>query len=90
MEKLLEAVKELLRLLDENPCTQYSGEGEFKHEHVLFDNIDRDRIAKVRALVEAAEQSVQADFCPRCGGSRVIQENFKWVDCPSCVNGKSR
>jgi len=50
---------------------------------ILFANV-------VSALKEAAQQSVQADFCPRCGGSRVIQENFKWVDCPSCVNGKSR
>ena len=58
MEELLKAVKELLRLLDGNPCTQYAGEGEFKHEHILFDNIDRDRIENVRVLVEAAEQSV--------------------------------
>jgi hypothetical protein len=58
VEKLLKAVKELLRLLDSNPCAQYSGEGEFRHEHILFDNIDRDRIENVCALVEAAEQSI--------------------------------
>lgn len=38
----------------------------------------------------AAEHSVQSDFCPRCGGSKVIQANFTWVDCPNCVTGKSR
>ncbi len=66
MEELLKAVKELLRLLDGNPCTQYSGEGEFKHEHILFDNIDRDHIENVRALVEAAEQSMhQTGLTPR-------------------------
>lgn len=78
MEKLLEAVKELLRLLDGNLCTQYSGEGEFKHEHVLFDNIDRDRIAKVRALVEAAEQSVQADGAEAAANGLIYK--VEWVD----------
>ena len=78
VEKLLEAVKELLRLLDGNPCTQYSGEGEFKHEHVLFDNIDRDRIVKVRALVEAAEQSVQADGAEAAANGLVYK--VEWVD----------
>ena len=53
--------------------------------------VKMDFTQRVTWLIEHAnQQSVQADFCPRCGGSRVIQENFKWVDCPSCVNGKSR
>ena len=52
--------------------------GEIKLEHVLFDNIDRDRIVKVRALVEAAEQSVQADGAEAAANGLVYK--VEWVD----------
>ena len=56
MNELLEIIVELLNMLESNACTQPAkSDG---HEHVLFDNIDRERITKIRARIKAAQQSV--------------------------------
>jgi len=40
---------------------------------------------KQLAEEEAAQQGVQADNCPRCGGrGEVRNEGFVWVACPVC------
>ncbi len=81
MNELLEIIVELLNMLESNACTQPAkSDG---HEHVLFDNIDRDRITKIRARIKAAQQGVQPTLltlCPECGVEQIV------THLPTCAH----